>query len=198
MIFTKTQIAILKIFCSRINESFTIKKIAEKTKQNYSIVYSALQDLHKSEFLIKDKHKNFSLNYKENYDELAYIESIRAEEFLKKHKDIALFINEIIKKINLGFFSLLLFGSYVEKPTKKSDIDILMIIENSGDAEKIEKQIKNMSEKYGNFDISVISKESVKEMLAKKEKLNVINETLNKHVLFFGAEDYYRLISGEN
>lgn len=195
MIFTKTQIAILKIFCSNLTESFTIKEIAERIKQNYSIVYSALQDLHKNKFLVKDKHKNFSLNYKGNHNELAYIESLRAEEFLKNHKDIALFINEVTDKTNLGFFSLLLFGSYVEKPAKKSDIDILMIIENLEDAEKIEKQLKNMSEKYGNFDINVISKESVKEMLANKDKLNVINETLNKHILFYGAEDYYRLIS---
>jgi len=196
MHFTKTQIAILKIFCSKITESFTIKEIAEKIKQNYSIVYSALQNLYENKFLVKDKHKNFSLNYKENHKDLAYIESLRAEEFLKKHKDIALFIDEIIKKINLGFFNLLLFGSFVEgKQKKRSDIDILMIIENLEDIEKIEKQIKNISEKYGNFDCNVISKESVKEMLTKREKLNVINETLNKHILFFGAEDYYRLIS---
>jgi len=195
MHFTKTQIAILKIFCSKIKESFTIKEIAEKIKQNYSIVYSALQDLYENKFLIKDKHKIFSLNYQENHNDLAYIESLRAGEFLKKYKDIALFIDETIKKINLGFFSLLLFGSYVEKPTKKSDTDILIIIENLKDVEKTEKQVKNISEKYGNFDCNVISKESVKEMLAKKERLNVINETLNKHILFFGAEDYYRLIS---
>jgi len=29
----------------------------------------------------------------------------------------------------------------------------------------------------------------------KKEKLNVINEALDKNILFFGAEDYYKLIS---
>ena len=196
MYFTKTQVAILKIFCSRITESFSIKEISEKIKQNYSIVYSALQDLYKNRFLIKDKHKIFSLNYKENHSDLAYIESLRAEEFLKKHIDIALFIDEVIRKINLGFFNLLLFGSFVEgKQRKISDLDILIIIENSEDVEKIEKQVKNISEKYGNFDCNVISKESVKEMLIKKEKLNVINETLNKHVLFFGAENYYRLIS---
>ena len=103
---------------------------------------------------------------------------------------------EVIKKIDLGFFSLLLFGSYAEgKATKSSDIDILMIIENTEDTEKIERWLQQISEKYGDFHCNVINKESVKEMLNQREKLNVINETLNKHIIFFGAEDYYRLIS---
>lgn len=195
MYFTKTEVAILKIFTAKITESFTIREIARSVKQNYSIVYSAVQNLHKNNFLIKDKHKNFSLN-KENYQDLGFIEHLKAEEFLKRNKDIALFVEEVIKKINLGFFSLLLFGSYVEgKQRKNSDIDILMIIENLHDTEKIERTLQQISEKYGNFHCNVISKESVKEMLNQREKLNVINETLNNHILLFGAEDYYRLIS---
>lgn len=196
MHLTKTETAVLKIFASKIPESFTIREIAKKVKQNYSIVYSAVQTLHKNNFLTKDKHKNFSLNYKENHQFLAHIEHLRAEDFLKRNKDIDLFINETIKKIPLGFFTLLLFGSYAEnKQTKKSDIDILMIIENLKDTEKIERQLRNISEKYGNFDCHVISKESVKEMITKKGKLNVINESLYKHIIFFGAENYYHLIS---
>lgn len=194
MHFTKTEIAVLKTFVSKIKESFTIREIAKKARQNYSIVYSAVQNLYKNNFLIKDKHKNFLLNTK-NYQNLVYIEQLRAEEFLVKHKDIELFVNEVIKKLEAGFFSLLLFGSYAEgKQTEKSDIDILIIIENSKDTEKIEEHIQNLSEKYGNFHCNVISKESVKEMAAQKDKLNAINETLNKHIIFFGAEDYYRLI----
>jgi len=194
MYFTKTEIAVLKLFASKITESFTIRELAKKTGQNYSIVYSAVQNLHKNNFLVKDKHKNFSLNIA-NYEDLSYIEHLRAEEFLAKHKDIGLFIDETIKKLEAGFFSLILFGSYAEgKQNKKSDVDILLIIENPNDTEKIERHIQNLSEKYGNFHCNVIGKESVKEMIAQKDKLNVINETLNKHIIFFGAEDYYRLI----
>lgn len=195
MHFTKTEIAILKAFASKITESFTIREIAKRVKQNYSIVYSATQDLHKNGFLIKDKHKNFSLN-KKNYQDLAYIEQLRAEEFLKKNKNIALFAEGVIKETKLGFFSLLIFGSYAEgKQTKKSDVDVLMIIENLEDTEKTERWLQQVSERYGNFHCNVIGKESAKEMAAQREKLNVINETLNKHIIFFGAEDYYRLIS---
>lgn len=194
MHFTKTEISILKAFTLNITESFTIREIAKRIKQNYSIVYSAIQNLHKNSFLVKDKHKNFSLN-KENYQDLAYIEQLRAEEFLKKNKEIVIFVEDVIEKANLGFFILILFGSYAEgKQRKGSDIDILMIIENLEDTEKTERWLQQFSERYGNFHCNVISKESVKEMLSQREKLNVINETLNKHIIFFGAEDYYRLI----
>ena len=196
MHFTKTETAILKIFTSKITESFTIREISRKLKQNYSIVYSSLQNLYKNNLLIRDKHKRFSLNYKENYQSLAQIEQSRAEEFSKKNNNIALFVDEVIRKVNLGFFTLLLFGSYAEgKQTKRSDIDILMIIENLKDTEKTERQLQNISGRYGNFHCHVISKESIREMISKRDKLNVINESLNKHIIFFGGEDYYRLIS---
>lgn len=195
MYFTKTEIAILKLFASRIKESFTIREVSKEIKQNYSIVYSCTQNLYKNGFLLKDKHKNLSLNIK-NYSDLAYVEHLRAEEFFKKNKDISLFADEIINRLEAGFFCLLLFGSYAQgKQTKSSDIDILIIIENSKDSEIIERHVQNISERYGNFHCNVIGKESVKEMITRKDKINVINETLNKHIIFFGAEDYYRLIS---
>lgn len=196
MEITKTETAILKVLTSRITEQFTIMEIAKEVKQNYSIVYSAAQNLHKNGFLLKNKHKNFSLDYKANHQDLARIEGLRAEEFLKKHKDIELFVNDAIRKIDLGFFVLLLFGSYAEgKASKRSDIDILMIIESLGDVERIERQLQNISERYGDFHCHAVSKESVREMVSNKGKLNVINESLSKHVIFFGAESFYRLIS---
>lgn len=195
MLFTKIQAEILKILCSRLTETFTIRGITKKLNKKYKVIYNASQDLIKRRFIERDKkHKLLKLN-KKNFQDLAYIESLRTEEFIKKNRDIGLFVDEIIQKTNLGFFTLLLFGSYIKKKqTKKSDIDILMIIESSKDIEKTERHIQQLSEKYGNFHCHVIGKESVKEMIAQKEKLNVINETLDKHILFFGAENYYRLI----
>jgi hypothetical protein len=34
---------------------------------------------------------------------------------------------------------------------------------------------------------------SAYEMLAKRDKVNILNETLNKHLLLFGAENYYKI-----
>jgi len=71
----------------------------------------------------------------------------------------------------------------------------LFIVENEDDVKNTEKIISNIASNFSKeFDVNVISKESVYEMLAKREQKNAMNETLNKHVLLFGAESYYRML----
>lgn len=193
--FTPTQVSILKFFCSSLTERYSINGLTAKLKKKYKVVYLAAQELIKEGFLLKDEHLLLSLNKNRHWQELAYIESLRAGQFLKKHKSIALFTEDIVKKFPLCFFTLLLFGSYASgQQTKKSDIDILMIVEHSEDTEKLENYFQTLSERYGNFHCQVIGKDSAQEML-RSFKLDVINETFNKHILFFGAEAYYRLIN---
>lgn len=195
MLLTKTQLEILEVFCSNITKSFSIRNISKQLNKNYKVAYQAMQGLIKEDIIKKDEHQLLKLNYHKNYPLLTYVESSRAEKFLRKHKDISLFIEDIIKRGDLGFFTLLLFGSYAAgTQNKKSDIDILMIVENITEVEPLERWMKSLSERHGNFHCIVISKESVWEMIRKRGKLNVINETLNKHIIFYGAEDYYRLI----
>ena len=195
MLFTKTQIKILKLLCSTITKSYSIRAISRAIKQSYPLTYHSAKDLIKKGFIIEDEHRLLSLNYKSNFQDLAYIESLRAEEFLKKHKEIMLFVGEILKKTE-GFFTLLIFGSYaIGEETKNSDTDILMIIEKIEDADKEEKFLNRIADTYlKKHHCYVIGKESVKEMVKERDKLNVINETLNKHIIFFGADDYYRLM----
>jgi len=195
MLFTKTQIKILKLLCSAITKSYSIRAISKAIKQSYPLTYHSTKDLIKKGCIKEDEHKLLSLNYKSNFQDLAYIESLRAEEFLKKHKEIMVFVDELIKKME-SFFTLLIFGSHAAgKQAKNSDIDILMIIEKTEDADKEEKFLNRIADTYlRKHHCIVIGKESVKEMIRERSKLNVINETLNKHILFFGADDYYRLI----
>ncbi|MBI4980777.1 nucleotidyltransferase domain-containing protein [Candidatus Woesearchaeota archaeon] len=196
MLLTKTQLEIMEIFCANITKSFSIRGLSKLLNKNYKVAYQAMQGLIEKGILKKDEHQLLKLNYQKNFSLLAYIESLRAEKFLKKHKEIGLFVNEVIQKSPLGFFTLMLFGSYAAgKQSKRSDIDVLMIIEDIAQVEAVERNLKFMSENFGNFHLQVISKESVKEMILRPGKLNVVNETLNKHILFFGAEDYYRLIN---
>ena len=195
MLFTKTQIKTLKLLCSAITKSYSIRAISKAIEQSYPLTYHSTKELIKKGFIIEDAHRFLSLNYKSNFQDLAYIESLRAEELLKKHKEIMLFVGEILKKTE-GFFTLLIFGSYaIGKETKNSDTDILMIIEKTEDADKEEKFLNRIADMYlKKHHCYVIGKESVKEMVKERDKLNVINETLNKHIIFFGADDYYRLM----
>lgn len=187
---TKTQIKIMQIFCGKITERFSIKQISEILKKPYPLIHRSMQELIKNRLIIKDSKELLSLNYKENHQELAYIESERAREFLKKNNVLALFTKDTLKIIDSDFFILLLFGSSVEKEGR--DIDILMISEKPEEHEKILDHIAgNFTKK---FDIISVSPASVYEMLSKRDNLNVLNETLNKHIILFGAENFYRML----
>ena len=192
--FTKTQAEVMKVFVSKIDKRFSIKEIAELLGKPYPLIHRSIQELIKERFIIKDERKLILLNYKENHAELAYIEALRTKEGLNRDKTVPLFIKDIHEKIGLDFFVFLFFGSYVEKNNPR-DIDILIIIEDEKKVNEIDKIITNIADNFTKaFHIQVISVKSAYEMLAKRDKINILNEILNKHLLVFGAENYYRIL----
>ncbi|MBU3912553.1 MAG: hypothetical protein KKE50_00525 [Nanoarchaeota archaeon] len=189
---TKTQLKVMQIFTSKINEKFSIKQISEILKKTYPLIHRSIQELIQNNFVLKDNKELLSLNYKENHQELAYIESSRAKEFLNKNKTLSLFIRDALENLKSDFFILLVFGSSVEKEGRDTD---LLFIFNKKDLENNERVIRNTSENFTlKLDINAISVESAYEMLSKRDNVNVLNETLNKHVILFGAENYYRIL----
>lgn len=191
--FTKTQAEIMKVFTSKINEKFSIKQVSEILKKPYPLIHRSTTLLIKDNFILKDSKELLSLNYKENFMELAYIESLRAKQKLK-NKSFSLFVNDILTNIDSDFFVFLVFGSFVESDSAK-DIDILLVTQDSKGISNIEKTIENIADNFSlKIHANVISAESVYEMLSKRDNVNIMNETLNKHILIFGAENYYRIL----
>lgn len=192
---TKTQAKIMKIFVSSITERFSIKKVSEILKKPYPLVHRSVKGLIKDELIAKDKQKFLSLNYRQNHAELAHIESLRKYELLEKNKILQLFVRDVMEKIKLDFFLFLAFGSCAKNNPKPRDVDILIIIEDKNKIDKIEKILNNIASNFSlAFDINAISIESSHEMLARRSEPNLMNETLDNHILFFGAENYYRLL----
>ena len=191
--FTKTQIEIMKIFVSKIDKKFSINQISNILKKKYPLIHRSIKPLIEKNFLLKDEQYLISLNYRDNYPELAFLESIRKSEWLNKDKDAKLFFQECLKSIQVDFFISIVFGSSVEK--KGRDIDLLFIF-NEKELEKNEKIIRNISKNFTlNLDINVIPVESAYEMLSKREEANVLNEILNKHTILFGGENFYRILN---
>jgi len=125
---------------------------------------------------------------------LAYFEHLKSKEFLKRQKILSLLREDIIEKYPYGYFVLLLFGSTVasEKPR---DIDLLLIIEKTEDIEPAEKALYNITRNYTlDLHTIVISFESIFEMLGSRDEKNVINEVLNKHLILYGGELFYKLL----
>tara|TARA_Y100000310_G_scaffold226770_1_gene228960 strand:+ start:1026 stop:1622 length:597 start_codon:yes stop_codon:yes gene_type:complete len=193
---TKTQIVIMEVFTSSITKSFSIHQIAKQLKKPYPLIHRSIQPLLANQFLKKDEHKYLSLNYNQNVSELAYVESSRKEKLFRQHSAIKSFYLDMVKEVDESFFILLVFGSAAAFKKKPEDIDILLILDERKKVEKHEKLLQKIASRFHTkFHIHVISQESVYEMFAKRDQLNVMNETLNKHVILFGAENYYLLLN---
>lgn len=191
---TKTQVKIMEIFTSKINETFSIKQISKMLSKPYPLIHRTIKSLIEEKRIIKDKKGFLSLNFRDNHTELMYIESLKKEGFLKKNKTIFLFVKDVLDKIGLDFFIFLFFGSAVENQNGR-DTDVLIVVDKYDKIENIERIVNNIASNFSlRFDINVISVESMYEMLSKRNEKNVINETLDNHVVIFGAENYYRII----
>ena len=194
---TKTQAKIMEIFAANIAERFSIKGISKITGKDYSLVHRSIKPLIAESLLAKDKQGYLSLNYKENTAQIACVEALRTQKFFQKkqNKVIGLFIEDALKAIKEDFFVMLIFGSAVEQKKAPGDIDILFIADANAKINKTDKLLRNIALNFSaKFDINVISAESIYEMASKRDQTNVMNETLNKHLIIFGAENYYRML----
>jgi len=194
MYLNKSTAKVLQFFVSHITESFTLREVARRLKMHVSLTHRAIQPLIDSKIIEQDKHKNLMLNYKNHHETLVFAEYLSRDNFLEKHKDIKLFKEEVINKIKEDNFILLVFGSTVES-SKPRDIDILLVVDSTEKIEFHEKFLHNIASNYDlPFEERVIGFESVYEMLSKREERNILNEILNKHIILYGAELFYRLI----
>jgi len=192
---TKTQLEIMKLFVSKIEKKFSINEVAVSLKKPYALVHRSVQGLLGERFILTDERKLLSLNYRENFLELSFAEAVRTKERLASEKSISLFIRDCLKEIDEEFFIFLIFGSFVDKK-KFNDLDIILILDNQSKVDKMEKIVKNVASNFSfKVDLHGLSKESAYEMFSKREQVNILNESLNKHLIVFGGENYYRLLS---
>ena len=191
---TKTQIKIMQLFVSQITKRFSLRGIGKALNVHQALTYRSSRDLINNKLIIPDDDK-YVLNYKQNHQELAYFEYLRSKEYLDKKKILSLLKEDIIHKFPYGYFVLLIFGSAVVSQ-KPRDIDLLVIVEKSKEIEMAEKALYNITRNYTlNLHTVVISFESVFEMLGSRDERNVMNEVLNKHLILYGGELFYKLLT---
>ena len=193
--FTGTQLKIMGLFASRITERFSLRGVAKELGMHHALAYRACRQLIKDGLIIADGER-YTLNYRENHQELAYFEHLRSRAFLSrpKNKTLELFAEDMVAKFPYGYFVLCVFGSAVVT-TNPRDTDLLVIIERTGDIESAEKAVYNIARNYTlKIHQVVVSFESVEGMLSARDDRNVINESLNRHLILYGAELFYRLV----
>ena len=193
---TKTQSRIMQFFTTNVAKSFSIRQAARELKTSYPLVHRAITPLIRGKYLDLTENNLVRLNYRENGGVLAYAENLRKELFLSRPhaKPIKSFLREILEKFYHEYFIIILFGSAVES-SKPGDYDVLFVFETNKTANERERAIDVIASNHGDkFHVQSIGTESVFEMASKRTQKNVLNELLNKHVLLYGAENFYRLL----
>jgi predicted nucleotidyltransferase len=203
---SRTAIAILNGLVSDLSKEYTVRGLAKRIGQSYRITYETTQKLAKNGRVILEKRGNHNacrLNMSKDLQDLAFIESLRAEEFLKAKADLRFLVSSILSKISavLPYFTLILFGSHVKGTAgPKSDLDILLIIPYRTFQRPVENELASIARTSttGLHEL-IVSSEQFASMLSTKRgksQPNVATETLESHIIPYGAEAFFSLVSG--
>lgn len=187
----KTEVKIIRHFIENKTPQ-TIRKISQKIKADYRITHTATQRLIEKKILklqVIGKSSLCRLDEKYYGVDIYKAENERKEDILKIG-DIKQIYKEIMSKINTSFFVFLLFGSYAKgKHTKTSDIDLLFISNEKNSESKISEVLSLLPLKT--HALVFTEEEFIRMKDAKKQ--NVVHEIIEKNIIFYGIETYYRL-----
>ena len=187
----QTELKIIKYFIEN-KKPKTIREIAKQIKADYKITHTATQRLIQKNILQAQtigKSSLCSLNEKYFGIEVYKAEDERKEEIFK-NKNINQLYKEIMSKVKTGSFILLLFGSYAKrKQTKSSDIDLLLVSNESGFESKISDILSLLPLKT--HALVFTEEEFIRMKYAKKS--NVIQEAVESNIILYGIEAYYRI-----
>ncbi|MFH1641936.1 MAG: hypothetical protein ABIC04_03470 [Nanoarchaeota archaeon] len=196
---TKTQKKLMCLFVSKIAKKFSLQGAGKELHMHQALSYRASRALIDKRLIIADENGLYSVNYKENQQELVSFEYLRTADFLNspKNKKFKEFVKEFTDKIQENNYIFLLFGSAVEKE-KPRDYDIVLFFDSIEKAQKYENILINLAENYPSIDVhvNVDSIKDLSQMLTKRDEKNVANESLNKHIIFYGAEQFYKILKG--
>jgi len=195
--FSDTGIEVLKLLTSNLTRDFTILKIAQYTGKTNRLTYSTVKKLEKENLITIQEKANLRLCKLslENPQMIALIESLRWLDFSRKRPDVGLLVSDIVSRCELPYFTLAVFGSYAKGTmTKRSDLDMLLVIPDRKFEDTIERATKS-ARALSNVplrDVVVTYAEFV-EML-RETKINVVKETLEARYVGYGAEAFYTVL----
>lgn len=195
---TKTQEQILAFLLGNPEEQLTIRGIAKRLSKSYTLVYNNIANLKKNGIIIKKEvppGQIISLNEFAPTHIFISIELKRKKELLKSHPWIELMLEDILASTKSLFFILLVFGSYAKgTQTAKSDLDLLIIVQNKKDIKEIEDSVQKAYTKVKK-GLNAIDINDFKEMVLNPNALNIGNEARKHHIILYGTEEYHQLLN---
>jgi predicted nucleotidyltransferase len=185
------------IICPWKKQSFReIKESSGKKSKGY--VYNVIKEFEKESVLISEKVGNniiYSLNL-ESEKALGYAGFLSEYAgWSGKHIPYA-DVESIIKKIPTDYFTLLVTGSYARGTQKKeSDLDVVIICDDSKDPKKIYAELRHDAEmNIPPIHLYTFTEKEFLLMLLDK-KPNYGKEIVRNNIIISGGRAYYKLVS---
>lgn len=198
---TKTQNKILSFLLRNTEEQATIRGIARRLRKSYTLVYNNLANLEKRGLIRKHNVPPAKVITLHEFAPAYFFIDIELKirkEFLRKNPWVEVMLNDAISSTKNLFFILIVFGSYAKgTQTKKSDIDLLVIIQAKDHMKNIENSINKAYTKVKK-NVIIVDVNDFMEMISHPNALNVGNEAKKHHVILYGVEQYYQIIKDEN
>ncbi|MEK6867335.1 MAG: nucleotidyltransferase domain-containing protein [Nanoarchaeota archaeon] len=177
-------------------QKVTISGLAVGSGTAYPQTYNNVQDLVQQKIFATESvppAQIVTISPEAPVDILLSIESRRKQEFLEKYTWVRLMIDDLLRYTGDYFFILAVFGSYAKGlETKKSDLDMLLIVPSREVSDMFENAIRKIYAPIKKSPIVVTSGEFME--MIQKGGFNVGTEAKKHHVILYGAEQWYALI----
>lgn len=190
------QIELLIVWKNNPFREFSISEIMKQSGKNTKTwVFITLKLLVKNKILISNRKANldiYSINLN-NPIAVHLLQYLEAQENLDfSQLDL---VSELIDKIPIKNYCLIIFGSYANnKHTKNSDIDICFLIDNKDIEKKIKPYINEVKLNYPiKIDEHYITFEDFVKMLLREDE-NLGKQIFRKHKTFYNPDIYYQLL----
>ena len=190
------KIRLLEVWRKNPFRELSVAEIMKETKKKTKTwVFNALKLLVNNNILKSTRKANldiYNLNL-ENPLSLQFLQYLEAQNNLNFSQ--LKIISEIIEKIPIKNYSIIMFGSYAEnKQTKNSDLDVCLLIDNKETERKIKPYINEIKLNYSiKIDEHYITFEDFVKMLLREEE-NLAKQIFIKRRLFYNSEIYYQLL----
>lgn len=186
---------ILDVFVNNPTITYLFSEVKEYIKsKSESYTYSSLMYFVKEKILTKEKRGGLSFYKIANTPKAISFLSMTAEYKAWNYSNFPVnHIFDLVSKMNIDNFVLLVTGSYAnKKQTKKSDLDVILIVPDK--AKQVSSRLRHFCEmSIPEIHLYVFTNEEFKEMLLDKNH-NYGKESVKNNLIFYGAEVYYRIL----
>ena len=191
----KKSYRIIQIFAENPTKSYLFSEIKKKIcSKSESYTYNSINSFVKEGILIKEQKGNLMFYKISNtYPAISFLSLVK-EYVSWDNKKLPLdIIFDLIQKVKINFFTLLITGSYVNgKQSSKSDLDVILIVPI--DTKKVMARLKHFCDmSIPKIHLYVFTDDEFKQMLL-GDKHNYGKEIVKNNLIFCGAETYYNVL----